>query len=190
MFKKLYNIVLKYAAKPQAEKYLKALCFAESSFFPVPPDVMLAPMTMAKPDHAWRYAWYATVFSVLGGILGYILGYFAYKTIVIPMFDFFGHGESYLIALEWFKKWGILVVAIAAFTPLPYKLFTIGAGVLQMNLFLFVLISIFGRGARFFIVCGLFKISNKYLADFIQKWINIVGWGILFIILIICYYFY
>ena len=188
MFRKLYNKVLAWSEHPLAVKILMGLSFAESSFFPIPPDVMLGPMTMAKPSKAWHYALIASIFSVLGGILGYMLGYGAFYTVVDPILEFFNKKESYEHALSWFQDWGVWVVIVAAFTPVPYKLFTIGAGALQMNLISFILASIIGRSLRFFLVCGLFKLGNQYLADWIQKWIDVIGWSVLVSVILVYYY--
>lgn len=188
MFRKLYNKVLAWAEHPSALNFLMCLSFAESSCFPIPPDVMLAPMTMAKPDKAWRFAFVTTVFSVLGGMFGYLLGAVAYHSMVIPLLDFLGRQQSYEIALSWFNHYGIWVVLVAAFTPVPYKVFTIGAGALQMSFPLFVLASFIGRGLRFFMVCGLFKLGNKYLENWIQHWINVIGWGVLITVVIIYWF--
>lgn len=187
MFAKLYNKVLKWSEHRFAVRFLMCLSFVEASCFPVPPDVMLGPMTMAKPDKAWRYAFIATLFSVLGGILGYILGLGAYHTIVLPLLSFLGKQQAYNVALSWFQYWGVWVVIIAAFTPIPYKLFTIGAGALQMSFPAFVVASLIGRSMRFFLVCGLFKIGNKYFADWIQRWIDVIGWTALILVVIFYY---
>lgn len=188
MFKKLYNKVLVWSKHPSAERILMALSFFESSCFPVPPDVMLAPMTMAKPKQAWRLAFITTVFSVLGGIFGYILGYSAYHTVVMPLLDILDIQDAYGQALTWFNDRGIWIILIAAFTPIPYKVFTIAAGTLQMNLVLFIVGSIVGRGARFYMVCALFKFGSKYLSEWIQRWIDVIGWGAL-ILIVLFYYF-
>ncbi len=190
MFRKLYNKVLAWSKHPYALRFLMGLSFAEALFFPIPPDVMLGPMTMAKPQSAWRYAMITTLFSVVGGIFGYCLGLFAYHSMVLPLLNFLGKQQSYEIALEWFKLWGVWVVIIAAFTPIPYKLFTIGAGALQMSFPAFVAASIIGRSMRFYMVCGLFKLGDKYLHNWIQKWIDVIGWTVLITVLIFYYFIF
>ena len=131
------------------------LSFAESSFFPIPPDVMLAPMSMAKPAKAWRFALLTTLASVAGGLLGYLIGFYAFE-LIQPLV---GDGGHYHDAFErgkaWFDKWGVWAVFLAGFSPIPYKIFTITAGVLSMALLPFVLASTIGRGARFFSGGGL-----------------------------------
>lgn len=185
MFRKLYNQVLLWSQHPYAVKFLIGLSFAEASCFPIPPDVMLGPMTLAKPHKAWHYACITTVFSVLGGILGYMLGLGFYHTLVVPLLAFLGKEASYQLALQWFELWGVWVVILAAFTPIPYKLFTIGAGAMQMNFAYFVVASIIGRAMRFFLVCGLFKLGDKYLSDWIQRWIEIIGWSVLISVVVL-----
>lgn len=188
MFKKLYNKTLRWSAHPYAGRFLMGVSFIESSCFPIPPDVMLAPMVMAKPEKAWNYALLATIFSVLGGVFGYIIGVFAYGTIVQPLLEYFNQQEAYAEVLKWFNEFGVVSVVIAAFTPIPYKLFTIGAGVMQMNVVIFIVGSLIGRGARFFLVAGIFKFCNKNLSDWIQSKIDIIGW-ITVVLVVVFYYF-
>ena len=133
LFTKLYDMALRWAAHRHASYYLGGLSFAESSFFPIPPDVMLAPMALARPDKAWRYAFITTVASVLGGIFGYLIGYFAFE-FVQPWIEQFGYMPRFEKAQLWFTEWGFWVVLIAGFSPIPYKVFTIAAG--SMSLFL------------------------------------------------------
>lgn len=172
----LYDKTLEWAKHKHAPRILAGVCVAESTCFPVPPDVMLAPMVISRPDKAYWYAFLATLFSVLGGILGYFLGRYAFQPFITPMFEFFGYAETYTKALEWFKVWGLWAVLFAGFTPIPYKLFTIGAGVLQFPLGLFVLGSIIGRAARFFLVCALLKIGGEKTETIIRKIVDRVGW--------------
>ena len=187
MFKLLYKKALYWAEHKNAVKFLACLSFVEAIFFPIPPDVMLAPMTMAKPSKAWKYALVTTLFSVLGGVVGFMIGLFAYHTVVMPILELMNRQDSYQYALQWFTHWGVWVVLIAAFTPIPYKVFTIAAGAMQMSFFGFFVASVIGRGARFYMVCALFKFGNKYLSTWIQKWIDVLGWSAL-ILLIALYY--
>jgi membrane protein YqaA with SNARE-associated domain len=186
MFRSLYNNVLILAERPLALRFLMGLSFIEAFCFPIPPDVMLAPMVMAKPHKAWHFALVTTICSVLGGIIGYCLGYWASEIIVEPLFGFLGKREAYHQALIWFQLWGPLVMLIPAFIPIPYKIFTIGAGAMQMNFVLFVLLSLVVRSIRFFLVCGIFKLGNKHFADLIPRWINVAGWSSLILAVILC----
>jgi len=133
LFGPLYERVLGWARHPHAERYLGGLSFAESSFFPIPPDVMLAPMCLAERSKAWRYAAITTASSLLGGIAGYAIGYFLFESIE-PWLHDMGYWPAYLKGKEWFDQFGIWAVFIAGFSPIPYKIFTISAGVAVRNL--------------------------------------------------------
>jgi membrane protein YqaA with SNARE-associated domain len=169
MLTALYDITIRWANHPKATIFLAILSFAESSFIPIPPDVMLAPMSMAKPKSAWYYAFIATLFSVIGGIFGYFLGYFLFESLMQPFIIKFGYLASYQNVLVWFNKWGFIAVLLAGATPIPYKMFTIGAGVLKFNLLGFIMASILGRGARFFLVSGLMKFQGNNIDSFCRK---------------------
>lgn len=175
MFRSLYDKVLGWARHRHAQYYLAMLSFAESSFFPIPPDTMLAPMVLAQPGKALRFAFITTVFSVLGGIFGYILGFFAMEFIE-PVLHQFGYWDKYLIAQSWFEKWGIWVVFLAGFSPIPYKLFTICGGAMNMALIPFVLASAIGRGARFFMVALLIRLGGQRFEKMLRKHIDWIGW--------------
>ena len=117
---------MNWARHPKAPWFLGGLSFAESSFFPVPPDVMLAPMSLAKPSKAWYYASLTTVTSVLGGILGYFIGVFAFD-VIEPILHNYGYYDRYELAKTWFESWGFWAIFIAGFSPIPYKIFTISS---------------------------------------------------------------
>lgn len=175
VFSPLYDRVLRWAAHPHAPWYLGGLSFAESSFFPIPPDVMLAPMALARPKRAWRFALITTVASVAGGLLGYFIGLFALEAIE-TLLQQWGYWEGYLRAREWFDRWGFWAVFLAGFSPIPYKLFTISAGALVMNLPLFVLASLVGRGARFYLVAGLIRLGGERMERRMREYIDTIGW--------------
>jgi membrane protein YqaA with SNARE-associated domain len=183
LFGPLYDRVLKWAAHPKARWYLGGLSFAESSFFPVPPDVMLAPMTLARPVDAWRLATLTTVTSVAGGILGYLIGYFALD-LIEPWLHSAGYWEGYLQARDWFQTWGFWAVLAAGFSPIPYKLFTIAAGALGMFLPVFVLASLFGRGGRFFLVAGLIRWGGAPMEAQLRRHVEFLGWLLVGLLLI------
>ena len=128
IFSRLYDLVLSWAAHPKAPRYLAALSFAESSFFPIPPDVMLAPMVLAQRHRAWFFAALTTLWSVLGGIAGYLIGMFLFGLVAEPIIQFYDAQAAFDSAREQFQKHGIWIVFLAGFTPIPYKLFTISAG--------------------------------------------------------------
>jgi len=182
LFEPLFDRVLGWARHPRAEWYLGALSFAESSFFPVPPDVMLAPMTVATPTRAWRFAGITTVTSVLGGLAGFMLGIWALEAL-LPLIERWGYAESYLRAREWFEEWGFWAVLAAGFSPIPYKIFTITAGAMAMPLAPFALASLVGRGARFYLVAGLLYWGGPRVEEMLRKYVELLGW--LFVALLV-----
>ncbi len=175
IFAGLYEQAIKWARHPKAPWYLGGLSFAESSFFPIPPEVMLGPMVLAKRDKAWWFATITTVTSVLGGIAGYLIGLFAFE-LVEPYIAQWGYSEKFELAERWFEEWGVWVVFIAGFSPIPYKLFTISAGALSMSFLPFVIASIIGRGARFFLVAGLIKLGGEKMESVIKNNVDLLGW--------------
>jgi membrane protein YqaA with SNARE-associated domain len=181
IFEPLYDRVMGWSRHRHAPRYLAALSFAESSFFPVPPDVMLAPMAAARPREGLRLAALTTLFSVLGGILGYLIGALAYE-LVSPWIVEAGHGHAMVQAQEWFAVWGVWVVLIAGFSPIPYKLFTITAGALAMPLLPFVLASALGRGARFFAVGLLMAWLGPQADRYLRPYMERLGWLSVFLL--------
>ena len=193
MFKTLYRKCLDLAAHKSSKYYLAIISFIESSFFPIPPDVMVIPMVIAKKRDFIKIFIIATIFSVLGGVLGYFIGAFFFD-IGMQIMDFYSYGDKLnslkvsLINGDSFFAWfGILF--LAGFTPLPYKVFTIASGLIGFNLLIFVLISIFSRGLRFFIVSYLaYKFGNLftlYMEKHGSKWFTIAGITIVLIGVII-----
>jgi membrane protein YqaA with SNARE-associated domain len=183
IFSPVYDRVMRWSRHPHAERYLAGLSFAESSFFPVPPDVMLAPMTLARPDRGWRFAFVTTVASVLGGVAGYLIGWFALAA-VEPFLQAAGYWEGYQRATEWFVRWGFLAIFVAGFSPIPYKVFTIAAGALHMMLPLFVVASFLGRGARFYLVAGLVILGGAPMERQLRKYVDIIGWSTVAVLVI------
>jgi membrane protein YqaA with SNARE-associated domain len=183
MFQKLYDKTLLWSKHRHAPKYLCALSFAESSFFPVPPDVMLAPMALAQPAKAFHFALLTTIFSVLGGVFGYEIGYFLFDRIE-PWLKTTHYWESYLTAQNWFEQWGFWAVFVAGFSPIPYKVFTIAAGAMNMLLLPFVLASIIGRGGRFFLVAMLLAAGGAKLEANLRKYMDRLGWATVALVVI------
>jgi membrane protein YqaA with SNARE-associated domain len=183
MLQKFYDQALIWAKHRHASKYLFALSFAESSFFPIPPDIMLAPMSLAQPHKALHFALWTTIASVLGGILGYAIGYFLFETIAswLQTSHYWG---GYLQAEQWFKQWGFWAVFIAGFSPIPYKVFTIAAGALQMFFLPFVIASLIGRGARFFLIALLLAAGGKRLEVILRRLIDKIAWGTVLLLII------
>jgi membrane protein YqaA with SNARE-associated domain len=150
----LYDRVKALADSPYGEAALAAVAFAESSFFPIPPDILLAPMALADPRRAWRFALIATVASVMGGMLGYAIGAVLYDTLGQWLVNLYGYGARMAALKETYAQWGWLVILVKGVTPIPYKLVTITSGLLGYNFPLFVALSVVTRGARFFLVAG------------------------------------
>lgn len=168
LFAPLYRRVLEWSVHPHAERYLALMSFAESSFFPVPPDVMLAPMCLAERRRAWRFAAVTTIASLLGGLLGYALGFFLFDAIE-PWLEASRYWEPYLLGRAWFDQWGIWAVFVAGFSPIPYKIFTIASGVTELNLPVFVAASALSRGARFFLLAALLWYFGPPIRRFIEE---------------------
>jgi membrane protein YqaA with SNARE-associated domain len=154
MFKSLYSKIIALSESAHAPYALAAIAFAESSFFPIPPDVILAPMSLAKPRHAWRYAFIATVASVLGGVVGYAIGALLFDTLGQWLIHVYGYADKMAALKETYARWGALVILVKGLTPIPYKLVTIVSGLLGYNFALFVALSVVTRGARFFLLAG------------------------------------
>lgn len=189
IFSALYARVMGWAKHPHAQRYLAAMSFAESSFFPIPPDVMLAPMSLARPDRAMWYATLTMVTSVLGGIVGYLIGYFAFE-MVEPLLVKSGYIHHYQTARSWFDQWGFWAVLLAGFSPIPYKVFTIAAGVVTMNMPLFVLASLAGRGGRFYLVAALMAWGGPRMDGLLRRYIDWLGWFTVVLVVLLLWYFY
>ena len=183
MFKALYKKCLDLAAHKSSKYYLAAVSFIESSFFPIPPDVMIVPMVISKKDDFFKIFLIATIFSVLGGTLGYFIGAFFFD-IGMQVMTFYGYEDKLisvknnLINSEGFYAW-LSILFLAGFTPLPYKVFTIASGLIGFNILVFIVISLISRGLRFFIVSYLsYKFGNlftKFMEKHGSKWFTIIG---------------
>jgi membrane protein YqaA with SNARE-associated domain len=188
LFAPLYDLVIKWSRHRYAERYLAVLSFAESSFFPIPVDVMLAPMCLAERKKAWRYATIATVFSVLGGLAGYAIGVVGFD-LIEPWLRESHYWSAYETSTDWFDRYGLWVIFVAGFSPIPYKVFTIAAGVAALNPLLFFVASVVGRGARFFLVASLIVWGGDRLEDTLQKHVERIGWGVVIAIVAIIAWF-
>ena len=186
LFSNIYKKVIELAKHRHAEYYLGGLSFAESSFFPIPPDVMLMPMSLARPEGWIRFALLTTIMSVLGGIVGYFIGVWAFEWLE-SILTTGGYADKFGQAKSLFDKWGVAAILVAGFSPIPYKLFTITAGLLSMAFLPFVIASAIGRGARFFLVAGLVAKAGPKMEPTILKYIEWLGWlvvGLLITIII------
>lgn len=175
LFQAMYTRVMRWSRHPKAPWYLGGLSFAESSFFLIPPDVMLAPMCLAQPTKAYRFAALTTLMSVLGGIFGYLIGAWAFE-VIEPQLMEWGYGDAYESARAWFDQWGVLAIFVAGFSPIPYKIFTIAAGSLSMAFLPFVLASAVGRGARFFLVAAMMAWGGAKAEAILHKYVDALGW--------------
>ncbi len=184
IFSSLYDRTMIWARHRHAPWYLSALSFAESSFFPIPPDVMLAPMSLANPARAWWFAGITTLASVLGGLFGYLIGLFFFE-LVEPLIRSAGYWPKYLMAKEWFDQWGFWAIFLAGFSPIPYKIFTITAGVISMSLAPFMLASLIGRGSRFFLVSALMAWGGERMEATLRRYIDRIGWILVLVLLLV-----
>jgi len=175
LFGPVYERVMQWSRHRHAEWYLSAMSFAESSFFPIPVDVMLAPMVLARRERWVRLAANATVFSVLGGIAGYGIGYGLFD-VIEPWLRDSHYWGAYQTSRQWFDDYGVWVVFVAGFSPIPYKVFTIAAGVAMLNLPVFIVASLVGRAGRFFLVAGLVRAGGQQFEDTLSKYVERIGW--------------
>lgn len=179
----MYDLMLRLSAHDKAMFFLFLVSFAESSFFPIPPDVMIIPMVLATPNKAWRIAGLATVASVLGGYFGYIIGAFCFDWIAKPILEMYNALEQFKEFENYYHQFGAWIVFGAGLTPFPYKIITIASGAVHLDLMVFTVASVLARGMRFFFVAWLLKKYGEPMKIFIEK--NL-GWlSVLFLILLI-----
>ena len=183
MLRKLYDWTLAKAAHPHAEWWLAAFSFIEASFFPVPPHPLLGLMCLAEPKKAIRFAAIATLASVLGGLLGYAIGWGLYDTVGTELLAALGMTESFPVAACYLREYGAEIIMIKGATPIPFKLLTITAGFIGMNLVSFILASIVSRSISFMIVGVLFRLFGRPIKAFIDKYLGLVTAG--FVVLVI-----
>ncbi|WP_339035669.1 YqaA family protein [Bradyrhizobium symbiodeficiens] len=174
MLKRIYDWCIDAAHKPYALWIMGAVSFAESSFFPVPPDVMLIPMSLARPQRAWLYAMVCTVTSVLGGIVGYAIGALLFDSVGQWLIQVYGLGGKVEAFRASYAEWGAVIILLKGLTPIPYKLVTITSGFAGYNILLFVLCSIVARGGRFFIVAILLNRYGDWIRVKIEKHLGLV----------------
>ncbi|PLC49091.1 hypothetical protein CR159_15150 [Pollutimonas subterranea] len=183
IFSPLYARAMAWSRHPKAPIFLGALSFCESVFFPVPPDVMLAPMCMANPKRAWWFAFITTLASALGGVLGYLIGYYAIDAIQ-PWLQTTSYWPAYETAVAWFKDYGFWAIFVAGFSPIPYKVFTIAGGAMAMAMPTFVLASLIGRGMRFFMVAGLLARGGPRMEALLHRYVDRIGWATVILVVI------
>ena len=170
MFKRLYAWTISLAQSPKATWALALIAFAESSFFPIPPDVLLAPMALAKPKRAFFYAGVCTGASVLGGMLGYAIGHLLYDTVGLWLIQLYRYGDKVEALQAFYAQWGWAFILVKGVSPIPFKLVTIVSGLLHYNFPLFVLLCAITRGARFFLVAGAMNLWGDRLRDLLERY--------------------
>jgi len=183
ILKRLYDWVLSWADSEYGTLALFLVAFSESSFFVVPPDVLLIALAVSRPERAFYYASVSTVGSVIGGMFGYIIGLKVMETVGIPILSFYDIMDKFEYVAATYNQYDAWAVGIAGFTPIPYKLFTIAAGATKINFLIFSFASLISRGARFFIVGGLIFLFGARIKDFIEKYFNLLS--IVFVILLV-----
>jgi len=181
--RRIYRWILHWAETPYGPVALAILAFCESSFFPVPPDVLLIALGVSRPGKALSYALICSIGSVTGGLLGYYIGYQLFQHVGEPILEFYGVMDQFRHVQELYRQYDFWAISIAGFTPIPYKVFTIAAGVTQIDLVVFVFASAISRSARFFIVGGLIYRFGPSIRNFIDRYLNILS--IIFVILLV-----
>ncbi|MEN9754310.1 MAG: DedA family protein [Pseudomonadota bacterium] len=174
MLRKLYDRVVALADRPGAPWALGIVAFSESSVFIVPPDVLLAPMALARPDLAWRYAFICTLGSVLGGIVGYLIGHLLFDTAGLWILSLYGYDDKVAVVKDLYAQYGAALILLKGLTPIPFKLVCIVSGALDYNFPLFVLLSVITRGARFYLLAGLLNKFGDPLRHFIERRLGLV----------------
>lgn len=181
--RKLYDWTLIKSQHPKASWFLSFVSFIESSFFPIPPDIILIPMVIAKRSKAFFYAFICTISSVLGGIFGYLIGSYLFGSLGMIIISYYGLSDQFTTFENYYLEYGMWIVLGAGFTPFPFKFITIASGVFGLNIFLFIMISILARGLRFYLIAFLLKIFGEVIEMLINKYFNILA-SIFFILVI------
>ena len=178
MFRRLYDWVLHWAHTPYGAPALFILAFAESSIFPIPPDVLLLPLCLSKPGKSLKFALVTSIGSVIGGVGGYLIGYGLWSLTSVFFFNYIPGftQEKFQLVQDLFSQYNFWIVFIAGFSPIPYKIFTIGAGVFKVNFPLFFLASACSRSLRFFLIAGLVYFFGVPIRNFIDKYFNLLTW--------------
>ncbi len=178
MLRRLYNWTMEFAGHRHATRALATVSFTESSFFPIPPDVLLIPMVLANREKAWYYATVCTISSVIGGIFGYLIGWLLYDSVGLWLMNLYGYGTQVEAFRQAYAEWGTWIILIKGLTPIPYKIVTITSGFAGYDLFWFILLSIITRAARFFLVAALLYQYGEPVRGFIEKRLELVTAGI------------
>lgn len=174
MLRRLYDWTMTQASRPNALRVLGVVSFTESSFFPIPPDAMIIPMVLARPDRAWSIALVATITSVAGGALGYFIGLYLFETIGQAVIDFYGYADKFETFRAAYNEYGLWIILIKGLTPIPYKLVTIASGAAHFDFAVFMAASLLTRGARFYLVAALLKYFGPPVRDFVERRLTLV----------------
>jgi membrane protein YqaA with SNARE-associated domain len=174
MLRRLYDRTMALAGGRHAEAALAGVAFAESSFFPIPPDLLLIPMVLARRATAWRFAAVASLASVAGGFAGYLIGAFLFETIAGPLLAFYGYADEFEAFRALYNDWGVWIVLFAGVTPFPYKVITIASGATGLNIAVFMVASLIARAVRFFVVAGLLYWLGPPIRAFIERRLGLV----------------
>jgi membrane protein YqaA with SNARE-associated domain len=169
MLRRLYDWCIAAAGKPHASWIMGVVSFVESSFFPVPPDVMLIPLSLARPDRAYFYATVCTVTSVAGGVLGYIIGAYLYDSVGLWLMQLYGYGDKIEAFRQAYAEWGAWIIVLKGMTPIPYKIVTIASGFAAYPILPFILLSFIARGMRFYLVAFLLHRYGPQAREIIEK---------------------
>ncbi|MDX3929973.1 MAG: YqaA family protein [Shinella sp.] len=174
MLRPLYDWTMRLSATPRAAYALGAISFAESSFFPIPPDALLVPMVIAERRRAWSLAFICTTASVLGAVLGYAIGALFFEEIAEPLLAFYGYADKFTEFAETYNEWGVWIVLMAGLTPFPFKVVTVASGATGLDPLIFILSSVIARGIRFYAVAALLYRFGAPVRAFIEKRLGIV----------------
>ena len=183
IFQQLYDRILTWAGHRHAGVYLGVMSFTEAIFFPIPPDFMLAPMCLSEPRRAWRYATICTLASIAGAVIAYLLGDWLGQSIR-PWLLQSHYAEPYLAVVEAFERYGVVYMLLAGFTPIPFKIFTVSAGLLKMSFLPFIVATLIARSARFYMVAGIIYWGGPKYAHHLRRWVDWIGWVVVVLTLI------
>ena len=174
MLRRFYHRILALSASPYAPWWLAGIAFAEASFFPIPPDVLLIPMALARPRQAWRLALICTLGSVTGGALGYLIGWTLFEQVARPLLNLYHYDAAFQAFRDRFAEYGLWIILIKGLTPIPYKIVTIASGAAGFDFPLFMAASLVTRGLRFFLIAALLRLFGEPVRDFIERQLTLV----------------
>ena len=175
LFTRSYDAIMYWARTKHAVSVLSAVSFVESFIFPIPPDLFLIPLSISNPKKAYYFAMLTTIFSVLGGVIGYLVGVY-FSDLFLSTLGWMFDEKSVEITIDWMTEWGVMVVLISGFSPIPYKIFTVASGVIGLSLIPFLIASFLGRGMRFFLIGFIISKGGDNLEKKLRKYVEVIGW--------------